>query len=446
MGENRRLLLIHDDEQERAAIREAVAGGYELHETCCTERVLEAIATTRPAVVLADVRLLLLRGMEVLAELNRRADRPLVILISGDRSERLVLEALRAGAYDYVHRERDPEELRQALRRAFETHALMDERNERAKACEMANEQLQLRLSQLRETGLSLLQAETMASLGRLVAGIAHEINTPVGSLRSNTELLERALLRLRQTITECAVMSSSPAAPKAIQTLETLQNLLAVDRLACDRILELIRSLKTFVRLDEAERKMIDLHAGLESTLKLAAYELRQRVKLEKDYGELPEVECFPQQLNQVFLNLVMNAAQAIDGQGVIRIRTRHETGPEGPESGRVTVAISDTGRGIPKDFMSRIFEPGFTTKAVGEGSGLGLSICRKIVVQNHGGELTISSEVGKGTTVTVSLPVRLAASKRNNGSPAAAVPPFLAQVQAEAEAAGRNKAGKAE
>ena len=170
---------------------------------------------------------------------------------------------------------------------------------------------------------------------------------------------------------------------------------------LATTRIVEIVRSLRNFARLDEAEKKQVDIHEGIESTLTLLHHELKQRVDVVRDYGELPEIECYPNQLNQVLMNLLTNALQAIEGPGTITIRTRCA-------GERVEVAISDTGSGISEEARQRIFDPGFTTKGVGVGTGLGLSIAYRIV-QKHAGELRVESEVGAGSTFTVSLPLRL-------------------------------------
>jgi signal transduction histidine kinase len=155
---------------------------------------------------------------------------------------------------------------------------------------------------------------------------------------------------------------------------------------------------------LDEAERKPADLHEGLDSTLTLVTHLLKNRITVHRDYGQLPQVLCYANQLNQVFLNILVNAAQAIDGPGDITIRTRFVPTPE-PE-GSAVVEISDTGCGIPPQFMNKIFDPGFTTKGVGVGTGLGLAICYRIVA-NHQGKIEVDSAVGKGSTFRIILPV---------------------------------------
>jgi signal transduction histidine kinase len=232
-----------------------------------------------------------------------------------------------------------------------------------------------------------------MASLGRLVAGIIHEINTPIGSILSNNEVILRSLDLLKKALAE-------GEAEKAKDILETCRSLAAVDKIACERISSVVRGLKTFARVDQAELRKVDLRDNIRNTLKLTHGEFRRRVVVETDLDDLPEVECYPQMLNQVFLNLLINAGQAIDGEGKVTVRAE-------PEDGTVHISISDTGKGIRPEDRSRVFRSGFTTKPIGEGTGLGLAICKKIVEETHRGSLDFESEVGVGTTFHIRIPV---------------------------------------
>lgn len=255
------------------------------------------------------------------------------------------------------------------------------------------SEKLERALRELQETEGQLIQSEKMASLGMLVAGIAHEINTPVGAIISTGDTLERLPKKLGE--------ASRAGDEEQLDRLgKLLAEALAVNRIACDRIVQIVASLKNFVRLDEAEVKMADLHEGIESTLLLVAHEIKGRVEIERDYGPIPEIPCRPNQLNQVFLNLVMNAVQAIRGKGTIKIETRQE-------GNEVVLRFSDTGHGIKPQNLARIFEPQFTTKGPGLGMGFGLSICNQIIAA-HGGIISADSVVGKGTTIAIRLPIR--------------------------------------
>ncbi|MBI2504663.1 MAG: PAS domain S-box protein [Candidatus Latescibacteria bacterium] len=241
-----------------------------------------------------------------------------------------------------------------------------------------------------------LMQAEKMAALGKLVAGIAHEINTPLGAIHSMQDTLVRAVERLRT-----AVERDFPACrehPSMQQAFQVLQDAHRVIETGTRRVTDIVRGLRNFARLDEADRKEADLHACLEDALLLIHHDLKNRVQVVKEYGELPLVLCYPGRLNQVFLNLLNNAQQAIEGEGCITISTRCQ-------DGEVHIAIRDSGAGIPPEDLPRIFDPGFTTKGVGVGTGLGLSICYQIV-QDHGGHIEVESQLGKGSLFTVVLP----------------------------------------
>jgi signal transduction histidine kinase len=187
----------------------------------------------------------------------------------------------------------------------------------------------------------------------------------------------------------------------KAGQLVASCRSLAAVDRIACERIRSVIRGLKTLSRVDGAEPRKVDINEYLRDTLKLTQAEFRRRVCVETDFGEIPEVECYPQMLSQVFLNLLVNAGQAIEGEGRITVRTRLE-------DETVHISISDTGRGMSPETQARVFEAGFTTKPIGEGTGLGLSIAREIVVDRHGGSMDFESRPGEGTTFHIRIPVR--------------------------------------
>lgn len=250
--------------------------------------------------------------------------------------------------------------------------------------------------AELQATEQQLIAEHRMASIGRLLASIVHEINTPIGSIFSNNEVTLRSLEKLGALLAEPCPESIG----KARSILENVQTLVAVDKIACERISTVIRGLKTFARADASERRKADLNENLRDTLKLTHAEFRRRITVETDFGELPEVECYPHMLNQVFLNLLVNAGQAIEGEGRIVVRTRLE-------GDHVHISIGDSGRGMDLETQRRIFTPGFTTKPEGVGTGLGLSISRRIVQEKHGGSITFESQPGVGTTFHVKIPI---------------------------------------
>jgi len=242
------------------------------------------------------------------------------------------------------------------------------------------------------ELAAQLIQSEKMAALGLLVAGVAHEINTPMGAIHSNNDIMRRAVTKIR------SVIGPNPAGDVG-RLLDILDEVARNNEIATDRIMHIVRSLKNFARLDEAERKKVDIHEGIESTLMLLEHEMKNRIRVVKQFGDIPEIECFPNQLNQVFMNILVNASHAIRDRGEITIRTWKD-------GETVKICIRDTGTGIPPEHLSKIFDPGFTTKGVGVGTGLGLSICYKIVQDHHG---TIEVESSKqGTTFTITLPLK--------------------------------------
>lgn len=252
----------------------------------------------------------------------------------------------------------------------------------------------------LRETQSSLVQSEKMAALGKLVAGIAHEINTPVGSIASMHDSLMRAMSRL-----ECAIESelseTAPAHAKVRRMLAVIGDANQVIRTGTERVTTIVRRLRSFARLDEAELKTADIHEGLEDTLSLIHHQIKHDIEVERRYGVIPPIPHYVGRLNQVFLNLLVNAQQAIVGKGKITIVT-HMVGRN------VCIEIRDTGCGIPPENLSKIFDPGFTTKGVGIGTGLGLSICYQIM-GDHRGTISVESKPGNGASFKLMIPTNL-------------------------------------
>ncbi len=268
----------------------------------------------------------------------------------------------------------------------------------------LANEDLehkvQERTRELREKQAQLVQSEKMAALGNLVAGVAHEINTPLGALHSNVDIFIRTFDKIRALVSDPSTPAEVRENPELLKLIDAVDEVNTVSRMATRRIVNIVNSLRNFARLEEAERKDADLHEGIESTLTLVHHQMKNRIDVVKNYGEIPHIRCYPNQLNQVFMNLLVNAAQAIEGTGTITVTTRR-----GESEGGVVVEISDDGRGIDPENLSKIFDPGFTTKGAGVGTGLGLSIVYQIV-KDHDGEVEVVSQPGVGTTFRVVLP----------------------------------------
>ncbi len=266
---------------------------------------------------------------------------------------------------------------------------------------------------QLKDAQAQLLQSEKMASIGQLAAGVAHELNNPIGFVKSNLGSLENYLQDLFTIVDACTGMENGGdehfAALEKIRALKQEKDydflrsdvfaLLAESRDGLVRVAKIVQDLKDFSRAGDAEWQEADLHQGLESTLNIVWNELKYKCTVNKEYGDIPPISCIPAQLNQVFMNLLVNASQSIVEHGEITLRT-------GRRDGEVFVVIADTGAGIPQENLRRIFEPFFTTKPVGKGTGLGLSLAYGIVSRHHG-RIEVDSVVGKGTTFTIWLPI---------------------------------------
>ena len=265
----------------------------------------------------------------------------------------------------------------------------------------------------LEEAQSQLLQSEKMASIGQLAAGVAHELNNPIGFVHSNMGSLENYLQDLF-AIADAYEAAEKTAAPSAelerVRQLkqekdyaylrEDIVQLMAESKDGLSRVRKIVQDLKDFSRVGQADWQWADLHKGIDSTLNIVWNELKYKCKVNRRYGLLPEVYCLPSQLNQVFMNLLVNAGHAIETKGEIDIRS-------GCTDETVWISIADTGKGIPKEHLNRIFDPFFTTKPVGQGTGLGLSLAYSIV-QRHQGRIEVESEVGVGTTFRVVLPVK--------------------------------------
>ncbi|WP_317203937.1 ATP-binding protein [Janthinobacterium sp.] len=285
-------------------------------------------------------------------------------------------------------------------------------------ALQAKGEEQQSLIGKLQEAHDQLLQSEKMASIGQLAAGIAHEINNPVGFVNSNMGSLQGYVTTLFGVIEEYEqTLAAQKGAPELAARMAQIregadlaflkEDVNALVRESMDglkRVRDIVQSLKDFSHVGETEWQIADLHHGIDSTLNIVSNEIKYKATVEKQYGVLPPVKCLASQLNQVFMNLLVNAGHAIKERGTITIRT-------GCANDWVWIEVGDTGCGIAPENLNRIFEPFFTTKPVGSGTGLGLSLSYGIITK-HGGKFEVASEVGKGTRFTIRLPVNPPAS----------------------------------
>ncbi|MCX7596657.1 MAG: ATP-binding protein, partial [Fischerella sp.] len=312
------------------------------------------------------------------------------------------------------------------LRESFT--ALENSKAELENKVEERTAELKTALIELQRTQAQMVQSEKMSSLGQLVAGVAHEINNPVNFIHGNITHLDEYTRDLLRMI--LLYQQRHPSNDPQVQALaeeidlefliEDLQKILSSMKIGTERIRNIVLSLRNFSRMDEAEFKIVDIHEGIESTLLILQHRLKDRpehpeIEIIRDYGNLPPVECYPGQLNQVFMNILVNAIDALDEVNTKRSDRQIEENPgqitirtSVIDSQWIEIAIADNGPGMPKQVKNRIFDPFFTTKPVGKGTGMGMAISYQIITEKHGGKLECFSTPGKGTEFIIRVPVR--------------------------------------
>ena len=339
------------------------------------------------AVMLLDVQMPEMDGYEVAHRARRNPstrDVPIIFLTAAHNSEHMVLRGYGSGAVDFLFKPLNPEILRSKVRVFLELHGAQQK-------VQAANAKLQAAYSDLQATHAQLVQSAKMASLGELVAGVAHEINNPLSFVLSHLDTAQRKLGQLEPELP--ALLSAS-----ARENWQRAQERLLEIGPGLERIRELVIKLRTFSRLDEGERKRVSIRECVESVLTILGHRLR-KITLETQFGSPDRVDCYASLLNQAIMNLVSNAIDAMAGSGVLRIAT-------GAQGALYSIVISDSGPGIPTPLRERVLEPFFTTKPVGQGTGLGLSITYSIA-RKHQGTLELSEAPGGGAIVAIRFPL---------------------------------------
>lgn len=275
------------------------------------------------------------------------------------------------------------------------------ERSETQQQLDRVKAELERMEEKLQQAEMKLLHAEKMATLGQLLAGVAHEMNNSVSFISSGLPSLARELDRLTEMIPP-----ETREGTDYLKNRRRLDGLLSAINEGAERSADIVKNLRVFSRVDDDEMQLADLASAIDSTLSLLQHQIRGRIRVVKDYGEIPSIECYSGQLNQVFMNLLANAVQAIDEEGVITVATA----PAGPE--HVWISVCDTGGGMSEQVQRKAFDSFFTTKPAGVGTGLGLSISRRII-QKHGGSLNIGSTSNAGTEILIRLPIRQTSSE---------------------------------
>jgi len=401
-------ILIVDDERLMRSVLKMILekNGYTIVEAENGQEALEkVIADSTIDLIVSDIVMPVMDGIQLVKELRKQGLDVPIVMLTGESSISVAIEALRSGAIDYVIKGDSLNTIKVVVDRALAKHQLM-----------LKNVQLEQRVEQevrkSREKDLLLLQQDRLASIGQLAAGVAHEINNPIGFIMSNlgtlkgyvenlaqfTSLLQTIIDKKCSGEEQCMVSEASQKLD-ITYILQDIIGLISESSEGAERVKRIVLDLKDFARVDVNSFKTVDLNECVESTLNMVRNEIRYVADVAQQLGKIPPLTCNPQQINQVITNLLMNAAHSIEGRGKITVSTSCVLD-------QVILSVADTGRGIPAEIRNRIFDPFFTTKEVGKGTGLGLSICYDIV-KKHGGEITLTSEPGAGATFMVSLPI---------------------------------------
>ena len=408
-----KILIVDDEEYVRQMYAACLSTRYDCAEASSTNEALALLAENDFALVISDVIMPGLSGVELLRKIVETHPYIVVIMASGINNPQRALDALRLGAFDYLIKPCDLFALEMTVERALERRALLLNARQYKFDLEKRNAELASGKLELQRLQAQIIHSEKMASLGQLAAGVAHELNNPIGFIYGNLDVLNEiiaGLTRLLAYYDNNSLPENIASGAAGIKTeidyeasLADLDSIVNDCRDGARRIRDIVQNLRTFSRLDEAEFAKTDLHEGVDSTIRLLSrYFTSSNITLIREYGELPPVDAYSGQLNQVWMNLLVNAAQAVSAKGgEVRIST--EVVEES-----VVVAVKDTGGGIPAEHLKRIFDPFYTTKPVGEGTGLGLSISFGIV-ERHGGTIQVETLVGQGTTFTVTLPMHI-------------------------------------
>lgn len=406
-----RILVVDDSATVRAAIRSSLKGRCDCDESDTTLDAFDKLRKGNYSLVIADVIIPGLSGVELLRKVvTEYPDVPVIMVTGVDKPQR-ALDAVRQGAFDYLIKPVDPYVLEMTVQRALERQRLLRNARQYKIDLEERNAELAARKSELESLQVQIVQNAKMASLGRLAAGVAHELNNPVGFIYSNLDLLQKDLSAVATLLDFYESVDLPPRIREQAEAIkadggatfafEESDALIRDCIEGAERITAIVQNLRTFSRLDEAELKLTNIHEGIDSTIRLLSrYYAAGNIGLVRNYGELPQIESYAGQLNQVWMNILANAAQALPPiGGTVSITTK-------VVGANAQVEITDTGKGISPADLERIFEPFYTTKPCGDGTGLGLSISFGIV-ERHKGSIRVRSAVGAGTTFTISLPI---------------------------------------
>jgi two-component system NtrC family sensor kinase len=403
-------ILIVDDQTANLQVLAAVLEFAGYGKVSClsdSRNILQIFQEFQPDLILLDLHMPHVDGlaaMDQLATVIPADDYLPILILTGDNTSEAKEKALSHGAHDFLSKPLNRTEVQLRVRNLLQTRLLhLQLKTQNASLEQQVRERTELaeelgRTNQaLRETQAHLIHSEKMAGLGQLVAGIAHEINNPLAFVINNIFIVQEGLAKL------AAEDAGLPA--EASQRVGKMQTRIHDAQAGATRVKELVTKLRTFSRLDEGTVKTINIHESIESVLLFLRHKMEGRIDVERNYGEVEMLTCLAGELNQVLMNIVANAIDAIDGPGRITVATAQQ-------NGHFVIRVRDTGKGIPEAISNRIFEPFFTTKPIGQGTGLGLAISYGIM-QAHQGSMEFSTKAGEGTEFVLKIPTALGSSQ---------------------------------
>lgn len=414
-----KILIAEDDFVSRLLVKKAVTKiGHEAIVTENGAEAWEAFQKLKPDMVISDWMMPEMDGIELCKRIRgfKQLTYTYVILLTAKDKTTDLVEVFEAGADDYIIKPFKPDELRSRIKSGGRISSLQNQHYALQAKLLVKNKKLDEALQNLKATQAQAVQSEKMASIGQLAAGVAHEINNPIGFVGSNLDALtdyfkDYETLMAQYRTMGAAIEKGGGDVQELMGAIHQCEEDIEIDYLKEDipdllkdcidgtrRVGQIVADLKNFAHPGNDNQMLMDINKGLESTLNVVNNELKYKTTIKKEFSDIPPVEGFPQKINQVFMNILINAAQAIEEKGDISIKT-FANGTD------VNISISDTGSGIPQENLSKIFDPFFTTKAVGKGTGLGMNIAYNII-KEHGGDIQVESEVGKGTCFTITLP----------------------------------------